>query len=56
MKEEVEYEIMVPAYRPWGHDFACAWLHFSRFLECLCLSDGAGYSDAEDVADAVHWH
>ncbi len=35
---------------------ADAFLHFTRFLECLCLSDGAGYSSAEDVADAVHWH
>jgi hypothetical protein len=37
----------------YAHD---AFLHFTRFLECLCLSDGAGYSSAEDVADAVLWH
>ncbi len=32
-----------------------AWLHFSRFLECLCLDDGA-LLFSDDVADAVHWH
>lgn len=32
-----------------------AWLHFSRFLECLCLDDGAALF-GEDVADAAHWH
>ena len=34
---------------------ADAFLHFSRFLECLCLNDGA-LLFADDVADAAHWH
>lgn len=38
-----------------NHPELDAWLHFSRFLECLCLNDGATLF-GEDVADAVHWH
>jgi hypothetical protein len=33
-----------------------AFLHFTRFLECLCLYEGDWLPSSESVGDAVHWH
>lgn len=45
----VSYVVSTPATRD-------AWLHFVRFLECLCLDEGAWLPSSESVGDAVHWH